>query len=309
MTRYSKDLTFAVDMVKKAIIITEWFRTEGFQSFHKKDDSPVTLADYASQIYIISKLKDKFPEDRIIAEEDISPLFDKNVENIIKKSFNSLKLKNNIKFRDILGYRGPSSKRKWTIDPIDGTKGFQEGLSYAIGLGLIIESDLTLSVIGIPNYNSQGTAIFIAEKNQGSKAIYGNGPKVPIKVSSNQEIKKSLMCHSLHYDKPWVLKFAKLAGIEKFIQMDSMAKFCMIADGTADIYLKPMSLNRSFSWDFLPGDLLVKEAGGIVTDLNGKSLRFENERCLITAPGCIASNGLFHKQALNIIKENRLIED
>jgi HAL2 family 3'(2'),5'-bisphosphate nucleotidase len=309
MALYGKEIKIALDIIKEALKVTEWFRTEGFQSFYKKDDSPVTLADFASQIYIISELQDKFPEDRIIAEEDISPLFDESVESIIKKSFNSVNINDNINFRDILGFRGPNSKRKWTIDPIDGTKGFQEGLLYAIGLGLMIESKLTISVIGIPNYNLQGTAIFFAEKNQGSKAIYGDGPIVPIKVSKNQEIKKSLMCHSLHYDKPWVLKFAKLAGIEKFIQIDSMAKFCMIADGTADIYLKPMSLKQSNSWDFLPGDLIVKEAGGVVTDLNGKPLRFKNEKCLITAPGCIASNGHFHKQALDIIKKSKLIED
>lgn len=309
MAFYGKEIKIALDIIKKALKVTEWFKTEGFQSFYKKDESPVTLADYASQIYIISELKDKFPEDRIIAEEEVSPLFDINVENLIKKSFTSVKINNNLKFRDILAYRGSNSKRKWTIDPIDGTKGFQEGLMYAIGLGLMIESKLTLSFIGIPNYNSKGRAIFFAEKNQGSKVIYGDGPKVPIKVSKNQEIKKSIMCHSLHYDKPWVLKFANLTGIEKFIQIDSMAKFCMIADGTADIYLKPMSLKKSNSWDFLPGTLLVKEAGGVVTDLNGKALSFKNEKCLITAPGCIASNGQFHKQALSIIQKNKLIEE
>jgi 3'(2'), 5'-bisphosphate nucleotidase len=186
--------------------------------------------------------------------------------------------------------------------------GFQKGLSYAVGLGLMLNSDAILSIIGVPNYNSKGNAVFTAEKGKGAKAIYGNNPIIPIKVSKHHEIKTSLMCHSLHYDKPWVMKFAKLIGIEKVIQIDSMAKFCMIADGTADIYLKPMSSSRSFSWDFLPGDLLVKEAGGIVSDLNGKPLKFIDEKCLITAPGCVASNGILHKQAINIIKENRLLE-
>ncbi|MFX0175785.1 MAG: inositol monophosphatase family protein [Candidatus Hodarchaeota archaeon] len=308
MTRYNKELTIALDLIKEAIKITEWFRTKKFQSYKKKDDSPVTLADYASQIYIISKLKDNFPEDQIIAEEDVSPLFDKNVENIIKDCFNSTGINTDAKFRDYLSYRGPNSKRKWTIDPIDGTIGFQKGLSYAIGIGLMVKSDLILSAIGIPNYNQKGSAIFFAEKNEGAKVVYGNNSPLPIKVSKHQDIKTSLMCHSLHYDKPWVMKFAKLCGIQRFIQMDSMAKFCMIAEGNADLYIKPMSINQSFSWDFLPGELLVREAGGIVSDLNGNPLKFENEKCIISAPGCVASNGLFHKEILNIIKENRLVE-
>jgi 3'-phosphoadenosine 5'-phosphosulfate (PAPS) 3'-phosphatase len=115
------------------------------------------------------------------------------------------------------------------------------------------------------------------------------------------------MCQSLHYNKPWVQKFAKLSAITNLVRMDSMAKFCMIADGSADFYIKPMSLDKSYIWDFLPGDLLVKESGGIVTDLNERPLRYHEEKCLISAPGLVASNGLLQQEILNIIKKNNLL--
>jgi len=77
MSRYKEELNLAADLIKNASKITEWFRKEGFQSFQKQDESPVTLADYASQIFIISKLKEYFPEDQIIAEEEDSVFVDK----------------------------------------------------------------------------------------------------------------------------------------------------------------------------------------------------------------------------------------
>ena len=55
MSRFKKELKFAVELVRKATEITEWFRKHGFESFLKSDQSPVTLADFASQLYIISK--------------------------------------------------------------------------------------------------------------------------------------------------------------------------------------------------------------------------------------------------------------
>ncbi len=300
----NKDIQLMIAIIKNAINITEWFREEGYQSYIKQDKSPVTLADYASQIYIISKLKEIYPNDSIVAEESYSSQLNLRPEKIIQNCFNALNLNVKLNFRDILNYRGPKSERQWSIDPIDGTKGYQEGLSYAIGIGLMSNYEKTLSIIGVPNYNEEGVAIFVANKNHGAQASYGGKKFVTIKVSEQKNINQSFLCHSLHYDEPWVMKLAKILGIEKFIQIDSMAKFCMIADGSAELYLKPMKMDLSYIWDFLPGDLLVNEAGGVVTDLNGKPAQYVQNKCVITAPGLISSNGNFHKEILEAIRNN-----
>ncbi|MHA1456023.1 MAG: hypothetical protein ACTSR5_08590 [Promethearchaeota archaeon] len=76
MTAYNEELKLAIEIVNAASKITEWFRQVGFQSYQKEDDSPVTIADYATQIYIINKIMEQFPDDQIIAEEDDNSFID-----------------------------------------------------------------------------------------------------------------------------------------------------------------------------------------------------------------------------------------
>ena len=300
MSRFQDELELAIDLVFKASKITEWFSKRGFESFLKSDQSPVTLADFASQIYIVSQLKEFFPNDEIIAEEENLDFIDSKAEVLIKRCFSELSLEKLKIIKENILYEGISSKRQWTVDPIDGTIGYQKGLSYAIGIGFMIKSIPKICAITVPNYKEKPLAIFAAEEGQGSQVSYNNKNFEPIRVSQNEKLSNSRLCHSLHYDKPWVLNFAKKIGIKNFIQIDSMAKFCMVAKGDADLYIKPLDMAHSFTWDYMPGELIVKEAGGKVTDLNGNHLKYEKEKCLWTAPGIIASNSFLHKNILEL---------
>lgn len=308
MVNYFKELSLAINLVKKASEITEWFRTKHSSSFVKKDDSPVTLADFASQIFILSEIRKRFPEDQVIAEEESGVFLNSKAEEILKRCYASVEINLEEDLKETLNYRGPSSNRQWTVDPIDGTKGFQKNLAYAVGIGLMVESEPKICAIGVPNHRSKSLAIFSAEKNHGAKVSYGDQDLFKIKVSDIRELKTSRMCYSLHYNKPWVLDFAKSLGIVNFIPMDSMAKLCMVAEGSAEIYVKPMNIQRSFTWDFLPGELLVKEAGGMITDLKGNPIKYINEKCEVTAPGLIASNGINHKVLLDALKSNEILK-
>jgi len=306
---YNKELSLAVDLVKQASKVTEWFRTKNSLSFIKKDDSPVTLADFASQIFIISSIKKHFPEDQIIAEEESSVFLDSDAENIIKRCYTSVNITFEENLKNTLNYRGSSSKRQWTVDPIDGTKGFQKGLAYAIGMGFMIQGEPTVCAIGVPNYKNTSLTIFSAEKNHGAKVSYGDQNFAKISVSNKNDFKKFRICHSLHYNKPWVLDFARSIGISNVIPLDSMAKLCMVADGSSELYIKPLNMQRSFTWDFLPGELLIKEAGGKITDIRGNPIQYVNDKCKITAPGLIASNGIMHEELLNALKSNEILKN
>ena len=299
MNQFEKELTLAIETVKIATEITKWFSNVGFKSFQKQDNSPVTLADYASQFFISFRISEYFPEDQIIAEETNEVNLTVNDLDMIKSCYDDL----NIYIEMDLSPKKLKSERQWTVDPIDGTKGFQKHLSYAIGIGLMINSKPRISIIGVPNFSEKGTAIFIAEKGSGAKVSYGGQPFSSIEASKQNTLSKSLMCHSLHYDEPWVMKFASEIDITKFIQMDSMAKFCLIANGGADIYIKPLNKERSFSWDFLPGTLLVSEAGGKVSDLNGNPLKFLDEKLILSTPGLIASNSHIHQEILRSMRK------
>jgi len=307
MVVYFKELSLAIKLVKKASEITEWFRTKHFSSFLKKDDSPVTLADFASQIFILSEIRKNFPEDQVIAEEESGVFLNSKAEEILKRCYASLEINLKKNLKETLNYRGPSSNRQWTVDPIDGTQGFQKNLAYAVGIGFMVQSEPKICAISVPNHKNTNLAIFSAEKNHGAKVSYGDQDFFEIKVSNIKELRTSRMCYSLHYNKPWVLDFAKSIGIINFIPMDSMAKLCMVAEGSAEIYIKPMNIDRSFTWDFLPGELLVKEAGGMITDLKGNPIKYINEKCKVTAPGLIASNGINHNVLLNALKSNKVL--
>lgn len=304
MSEYNKEIFTAIELVVKASEIVEWFRKEGFESFKKKDKSLTTLADFTSQIFIIDKLKEKFLEDQIIAEESESGLIHKKAESMIKKCYNGLDLDDITDIKTTLNYRGRYSNRQWTVDPVDGTIGFQEGLSYAIGISLLVDSDPKICAIAVPNYNEKGLAIFSAEIGQGAKASYGGRPFMPINVSNQNDIKNARLCESLHYNLPWVVQFAEKIGIKESnrVQMDSMAKFCMVADGSSDIYIKPIIGLQAYSWDFCPGELLVREAGGKVTDLDEERLKFEGNKCILRAPGILSTNNILHDEVADFIR-------
>ena len=302
MSQYNREISLAVDLIRKASEITEWFKKKGVETYLKKDRSPATVADYSSQIYILNQIKGNFPEDQVIAEENETGLIDDDSANQIRECFNHLNIDGISDLKNLLNYRGKKSTRQWTVDPIDGTKGFMKGLKYAIGIGLMVNSDPKISVISVPEYKNNGLAIFTAEKGKGAKASYGGKDFQSIHVSNQNILKKARLCQSLHYDLPWVTQFADKIGIEKRIKIDSMAKFCLVADGSYDLYIKPIMGFRVYTWDYSQGDLLVREAGGKVTDLDEERLIFQDEKCILRAPGIITSNGVLHDEVAVYIR-------
>ncbi len=306
MTPFLKETKLAIKLGKDASRIPEWFKKNGFQSFEKSDKTPVTLADIATQVYIINSLKRNFPQDNIIAEEE-GTILDDDAESLILKCYRDLHIEiRNLK--EIVNYRGPPSKRQWTIDPIDGTQGFVEGLSYAIGIGFMKESLPTACAISVPSYDDRGMALFCAERGKGAHASYGEGPFSKISASKTSELKDLVLCQSLHYDLPWVSEYAIKIGIQKSIKIDSMLKFCKVADGSADLYIKPIDLKHSYSWDYMPGILIVEEAGGKVTDLKNEPIWIEDEHIRWSAPGIVASNGIVHDNLLQELSTMPIFE-
>ena len=289
MTNYQTELEIASRLVCEASKITEWFREKGFKKIEKLDHSPVTLADYASQIFINHHLKNNFPSDQFFAEEMVESLTDSE-KTAIRECFQALEIPIT-DFELTLNYRGRKSTRQWTIDPVDGTKGFVENLSYSIGIGLLVNLNPTISAIGVPNYDERGLAVFRAELGEGATASYAEKNFVPIKTSSQSDLTESRVCLSLHNASDATLSFLDKARIKESnrLAMDGMGKFCKVADGSYDFYIH---LNRSmmYSWDFCPGDLLIREAKGNSTDIRGNRLKFKEKHCLITAPGYVFSN-------------------
>ncbi|KAL3230237.1 3'(2'),5'-bisphosphate nucleotidase [Nakaseomyces bracarensis] len=299
----------------------------------KSDDSPVTIGDYAAQTIIINAIKANFPEDKIVGEESSSGLSDDFVSEIltqIKKNddvFEGGFSDNSVQFTsqeyplatlddvrkviDCGNYEGGRTGRFWCLDPIDGTKGFLRGDQFAVCLGLIIDGVVQVGCIGCPNltlanYGGKDLPehdkfgyLFSAVKGQGafySVCASKNPDWLPIHCRSLKSTSEMISLegveksHSSH-DEQSEIK-SKL-GIEKSLHLDSQVKYCLLALGLADTYLRlPIKLSyQEKIWDHAAGNTIVLEAGGVHTDsMENKPLDFGNGRTL-ASKGVIATSG------------------
>jgi 3'(2'), 5'-bisphosphate nucleotidase len=210
------------------------------------------------------------------------------------------------------GGASTSSERYWTLDPIDGTKGFLRNEQYAVALALVVGGRVAVAALACPNlplgpgHGDAVGAVFVAVRGQGSfvSPIDGDGRETPIRVSSQDDPAALRFCesvesrHSAHGESAAV---ATRLGIKAApLRLDSQAKYAVVARGEAEVYLRlPTSADyREKIWDHAAGALIVEEAGGTVTDVNGRPLEFTHGRELAVNRGVIVSNGRLHARVL-----------
>jgi 3'(2'), 5'-bisphosphate nucleotidase len=285
----------------------------------KKDRSPVTVADYSSQAVVCRALAEQFPDDPVIGEEDSSALRDGANAAFLERVLAELERAGIGADKDtVCGWidRGGTrefSERFWTIDPIDGTKGFLRKEQYAVALALLVNGDIQVAVLGCPNLEThRGTvgSLLYAVRGQGAwvTSVFEESEPVPIRASTNDASAQARFCesvesgHSAHGQSSQV---AEQLGITRPpVRLDSQAKYAVVARGDADIYLRlPTRADyREKIWDHAAGVLLVEEAGGRVTDVAGRPLNFRLGRELSENRGVIVSNGALHDRVLAALK-------
>jgi len=268
----------------------------------KADKSPVTIADFTSQAIICKILNDNFPEIPIVAEESSNVLKNFEHKEILEKIIHFIEKEPQVREminRDILFETidfGCQSTGKifWTLDPIDGTKGFIRGEQYAVALALIAEKEVKLGILGCPNLKfkndrSKSGYLFSAIRNEGAE-IFNVEKKTSKKTNiSNISVKKKMKFiesyESSHSDLELQNKIAKTLNIKNPpVQMDSQVKYGMISNGDAEIYLRiphPKTPNyKEKIWDHAAGSIIVEESKGIVSDIFGKKLDFNTGKTL-----------------------------
>ena len=319
---YEKERALAVKTVIKAGYLCRRIQKQYYpdQSQLKKDTSPVTVADLSVQAVISLDLEKAFPQDPIIAEEKLGGVKDYLKEMVlfqVKKNFPNLKADKIYSAIERCRHRGGSKGRFWALDPVDGTKGFIRGENYAIALALIEEGEVVVGVLGCPNLpivvndvNSPQGSLFIATKGEGAGMRSMADPmEKKIKVSPVSDSVSALFCESFAPDHSSHGKstcIAEILGIKTPpLWIDGQGKYGLVARGDATIYLR-LPTQRGYEekiWDHAAGWLIVKEAGGEVTDLHGCSLDFSRGRTLNQNYGVVASNGKLHSQILLAIKK------
>ena len=323
--KYAQEKLVAVAAVTAAATLCEQVRKElDFTTITKTDQSPVTVADFGSQAVICQALSTVFPGEEIIAEEDATILQQPSMSGCLGEVTRYVqKMIPDAIAPQVIDWinlgNGKLSQRYWTLDPIDGTKGFIRGDQYAIALALIEQGEVKIGVLGCPALPVDPTqpqgekgVLFIAIKNQGTEMI-------PLRGGNSQTLKVNRCDHpsklrviesveSSHSDRTKQTQLAqKLQLNQTAIKMDSQAKYGAVARGEADLYMRiPHVENESRReniWDHGAGAIVVTEAGGKVTDLQGLPLDFSVGTKLSNNYGIVVSNRIIHQQVLDTWQE------
>jgi len=262
LNKLSEYTKFAIDIAKKAGLIQMSYFGNITEIKKKSNHIDIlTEADTQSETLILDKISQKYPSHSIITEES---------NNILK-----------------------DSEYKWIIDPLDGTTNFTHNLPiFAVSIALLKNDKVILGVV----YNPAADKCFYAEINKGS---YLNNKK--IHTSSSTTLSDTLLAtgfpylHDDRYDLSFKLFkefYDKTRGIRRLGA--AALDLCFVAMGRFDGFYE-FELN---SWDIAAGSLIVKEAGGLVTDWDGKEVPLNGKRIL-------ASNKKIHKEMINILTKNK----
>jgi 3'(2'), 5'-bisphosphate nucleotidase len=322
LTERGEELRAATQAVRAAARVCAAVQRELVQadSYEKKDKSPVTVADYASQAVVCAHLERALPKDRVVGEEDAAELRGEQVDvrrRVAERVAVELgKEATEARVLDWIDLGGASAdgERYWTLDPIDGTTGFLRGEQYAVALALIERGEVVLGVLGCPNLpHGGGTgALFVAQRGGGvqSYPLWDEKARgVDVRVSPPATLAEARFCESVesgHSDQDQSQQIARRLGIRSEpYRIDSQCKYAAVARGDASIYLRLPTRKdyREKIWDHAAGKLVVEVAGGRVTDVDGAPLDFTHGRTLDRNAGVVATSGAIHDAVIEAVRE------
>ncbi|KAJ9566858.1 hypothetical protein OSB04_002824 [Centaurea solstitialis] len=305
----------------------------------KSDKSPVTVADYGSQVLVSFVLQRELPSHAfsLVAEEDsgdlrkeesqetlrrITKLVNDTIANDGTYNVSPLSEADVLTIIDCGTSEGGAIGQHWVLDPIDGTKGFLRGDQYAIALGLLDEGKVVLGVLACPNLplesirsqdqnalNKAG-CLFSAQLSCGTymESLEGSPPvKVHVSDTENPEdasfFESYEAAHSSHSLSGAIAK--KLGVKAPPVRIDSQAKYGALSRGDGAIYLRfPNKGYREKIWDHAAGYIVIAEAGGVASDAGGKPLDFSKGRYLDLDTGIIVTNQKLMPALLKAVQDS-----
>jgi myo-inositol-1(or 4)-monophosphatase len=226
---------------------------------YKGEINLVTEVDHLSEALIVERIRGAFPDHGILAEE-------------------SPEVVNGSDFR-------------WIIDPLDGTTNYSHGYpAFCVSIALEAQGEIRLGAV----YNPMLDELFTAEKGAGA---FLNGRR--LRVSQTAELSRSLLATGFPYD----IREDRNNNINYFVSMILNTQAVRRA-GSAALELAYLAAGRFdgfwelklMPWDIAAGWLLIEEAGGTVTDLNGAPFDLHSRHIL-------ASNGLIHDEMSRVFAQ------
>jgi 3'(2'), 5'-bisphosphate nucleotidase len=302
------------------------------QQITKDDRSPVTVADFAVQAIVTLALKDAMHRVLIVGEEHAVALRRPEHRSVRQAVVEAVRLvRPDVGDDAVLDAidacdHDATADSYWTLDPIDGTKGFLRGQQYAIALGRIDAGRVVLGVMGCPNLSMDWQRGFDDPDPTGVMYAAGRGsgcwqwtaddpggdpqPVVAPRADSTFEPGATVrICesvesaHSRHTDSQRVSSHLGLSV--DYARLDSQCKYSVVARGQADAYLRMPSRKAYVEkiWDHAAGSLIAEEAGAVVTDIMGTPLDFGQGRCLEANRGVVCAAGGAHPMIIRAIEE------
>ena len=227
----------------------------------------VTAADREANDLIVRHLLTEFPGDGILAEES------KDTERRLEK------------------------ERVWLIDPMDGTKNFiQRDGDFAVQIGLAVNGEVVAGVV----YQPVRDVLYRATRGAGSWIESKDSPAERMHVSSRTDAHEMVMASSRSHRSPRMEKVVSRFGFKKEVRRGSVGvKIGLITEQQADIYLHLSPGTKQ--WDTCAPQIILEEAGGKLTDLFGRPLRYNGVR-VDNQNGIVATNGAAHEMVIENLK-------
>lgn len=324
------EIQFALEAVQQASWLVRHIQAEMVTpALTKNDRSPVTVADFAAQALVAQILSQRFPQDPLVAEENASALRDPEEATTLQQVTRFVQRFLPQATPDLVCNwidRGSAeqARRFWTLDPIDGTKGFLRGDQYVVALAWIVDGNVELGVLGCPNLRGGYLpdlggpgSLVVAQRGGGTWVLalesgqpFQESDLSQLHVSNCQTASQARLLRSFesgHTNIDQIDQLVQALGIQvEPVRMDSQAKYAILAAGEGEILVRLLSPDqpnyREKIWDQAAGSLVVEEAGGKISDLTGKPLDFSTGRTLKNNRGVLATNGSLHGEILKAIK-------
>jgi len=249
---FKPDFEFLKETALKASEkILEIYHNEDFSKVvdFKDDNSPLTLADKASHKIIEEELLKKYPDIPLISEEG------QQIDYETRKDF----------------------EYYWLIDPLDGTKEFiKRNGEFTINIALIKKNIPVVGLIYVP----VKSVLYYGEEAGALKIEHGEKNSIKVNNRHNQ----LTAVRSASHASPEEDKILKEHDVVKTISRGSSLKFCMVAEGSADIYYRH---GPTMEWDTAAGQAIVIAAGGKVLNQEGEPFAYNKKNMLNSSFLCL----------------------